>query len=116
MKIAIPKSKGSIQAFSIGTVPPKHLAEDSHGVSHAEILGDGVPTLNAASVSALREFFELLDGWDRSHEKDSRDLCLLHPEHGRESVSEHTSGGSVGLADRTPSDRVRPRHRLTSEL
>ena len=72
--------------------------------------------IDANSVTGLREFFELLDRWDRSYEKDSRDLSSLQKEHRRELASEHTSGGAVGLADRTTPDRVRPRRRLTSVL
>ena len=116
MKTATPKSNGSIQAPNRGTVPSEHLFEDSQGEPHIEILGDGVLALDADSVSALREFVELLDGWDRNPEKDSQGFSLLQTEHGGESVSEHTSGGNVGLADRTTSDRVRPRHRFTSAL
>ncbi len=116
MKNLTPKPNPSIQAAAIGTLPSKHLSEDSRGVARFEVLGDGVPVIDAISVTGLREFFELLDGWDRSYEKDSRDLSSFQKEHGRESVLEHNSGGYVGLADRTTLDHTEPRRRLTSVL
>ena len=116
MKIVTPKTNASIHGPILGTVPSKPLAEESQGVPHNETVGDVFPVIDTASVSALREFFELLDRWDRSHEKDSGNLSSLDSEHRRESALEHTSGGAVGIADRTTPDRVRPRRRLTPVL
>ena len=66
MKNLTPKPNASIQAAAIGTLPSKHLSDDSGGVPLFEVLGDGSPVIDANSVTGLREFFELLDRWDRS--------------------------------------------------